>query len=56
MKSESDRKEWDRLWSLYEQETAREFLHTTNPVELWERLQAGRDFKQWAEGLENEQA
>jgi len=56
VKSDKERAVWDALWAKYEQELAREFLHTTDPEGVWLKLQAARDFKLFAEGLENEQA
>ena len=52
--SEQDKAKWDALWVGYEQALAAEFLSTNNPAALWDRLQAARDFKLWAEGLSNE--
>jgi len=56
VKSDKERAVWDALWAKYEQELAREFLHTTDPEGVWLKLQAARDFKLFAEGLEDEQA
>lgn len=56
MMSDKERVKWDALWMLYEEELSREFLRTTDPEGVWLKLQAARDFKLFAEGLENEQA